>query len=89
MVEPFCADGRLHDTICFVCYSVPKMWEYKDFVLQKELGELWEGCFTYHDTFNEKCIRTVEEMMDDGFGKKESQASIRGVLQAYRKRKNG
>ena len=74
MVEPFLFVKKV-ETICLVCYSVPKMWYIEN--------DKW----IRHDSFNEKSIRSVEEMVEDGFTKIESKVSIKAVLDFWKRNK--
>lgn len=76
-------DGRKYQAICFVCASVPKTWEnvknYDDgFCIHKEYLLVFE-------TFDPKRLCSIGEMMEDGFGKVESEKSIRAVKAAIRR----
>lgn len=72
MTEPFLFAKKL-EHICFVCYSVPKMW-------------YWEGEeYKTHPNFNEKTVHTIDEMVGHGFNKKEAQTSIKAVLNFWKK----
>lgn len=72
MAEPF-LQVRKVDPICFVCYSVPKMW-----YLENEE-------YKRHESFSEKTVRTVDEMTEDGFDKKEAKTSIKAVIAFWKK----
>jgi len=73
MSEPFLFTKKKHDQICFVCYSVPKMW-YLD-------GDEYRR----HEKFNLKSVHTVEEMEQDGFDKREAKISIKAVVSFWKK----
>jgi hypothetical protein len=72
MAEPFLFVKKV-DPICFVCYSVPKMW-YRE-----------NDQYKRHDSFSEKTVRTVEEMVEDGFNPKEAKTSIKAVISFWKK----
>jgi hypothetical protein len=74
MVEPFLYVKKM-DAICFVCYSVPKMWYIQN--------DEW----LRHDQFNEKSVHTIDEMVEDGFTKIESKVSIKAVLEFWKRNK--
>lgn len=74
MVEPFLHVKKV-ETICLVCYSVPKMWYIEN--------EEWFR----HEFFNEKSVHSIEEMMQDGFTKIESKVSIKAVLDFWKRNK--
>lgn len=73
MSEPFLFLKKL-DLICFTCYAVPKMY-YLDGNEQHKR----------HEKFSDKTVRTVEEMMEDGFDKQESKISIKAVVAFWKK----
>lgn len=72
MAEPFLFLKK-YDVICFACYSVPKMF-YLDGDEHKR-----------HEKFSEKTVRTIEEMVADGFNKQESKISIKAVVAFWKK----
>lgn len=72
MAEPF-LHLKKFDQICFTCYSVPKMYYLE--------GDEHKR----HEKFTDKTIRTVEEMMEDGFDKQESKVSIKAVVAFWKK----
>ena len=71
-------DGRVHrGVMCHCCYEVPKMHHYDE--ESKELT-------VYHEMYyNRLC--TVDELVAEGFDKKDAQRSIRAVKALVRKRK--
>lgn len=73
--HPF-IDGNYYQDICFVCDSVPKMWEYSETMGLK-----------YFVDFDIKRLHSLEEMIEDGFDKKEAFISIQAVKKAIRKAK--
>lgn len=72
MAEPFLFVKKV-DQICLVCYSVPKMWHQE------------KNQYKRHDSFSEKTVHTVQEMVEDGFNQKESKTSIKAVISFWKK----
>lgn len=72
MVEPF-LHVRKVEQICFVCYSVPKMWYLENDEYKR------------HESFSEKTVHTPDEMAGDGFDKKEAKVSIKAVISFWKK----
>lgn len=62
-------NGKNYEEICFTCDSVPKMHSFDE--LKNEL--------IVYNNFDKNRLNTLEEMISDGFTKKESQISIKAV----------
>jgi len=54
--KPF-VDGFTYDAICFVCFSIPKCYEYK---IGENGEEIWEGPF-----FDPKHLYTPKELIEE------------------------
>lgn len=72
-------DGKKHAEICHICFDVPKNLEYD------EKKDEWVA----YEELSPSRLRTVEEMVDDGWDKKEAQVAIRAVKKACRNKKVG
>ena len=72
-LEPF-IDGRNYDKICYTCANVPKTWEYD------QSGEI-----VVYDHISPNRLRTVEEMMEEGWDKKEANDSIKAIKKLLKK----
>jgi len=70
-------DGRRHKEMCHCCYEVPKMYSYDE----------ENDVLTQYDEMDYRRLCTVEELMQEGFDKKEAQKSVRAVKALIRKRK--
>lgn len=65
--DPF-IDGRTYSEICFTCANVPKTWEY---------DENGEAIFFEGRRADKLC--TPEDLMADGWDRKEAEISIKAV----------
>ena len=73
---PF-VDGKKYDEICHVCHCVPKTCEYD------EENDEW----IHYDYLEDKKLRTVAEMMEDGWDKAEAAKSVKAVKAAIKRAK--
>ena len=65
--EPF-IDGRCYNLMCFTCASIPRVWESGP-----------DGQVIWYGTKSPDRLSSVEDMMSDGWGKKEAEISIKAV----------
>jgi hypothetical protein len=64
-------DGRCYDHICQICYEFPCFW--------REIKDDWK-----HYTNSQQELYTVDEMVKDGFDKKEVAISLKAIKKAIK-----
>jgi hypothetical protein len=70
--EPF-IDGRYYDMMCFICATIPKIWEQSA-----------NGTITWYKTKSPDRLMTVKEMVNEGWGKREVEKSLRAIKKALK-----
>lgn len=80
--HPF-IDGRCYQELCFTCYEVPKVSEY--FEEYNDGVRIHKDVIVYYNGLDQTKLHSLEEMMADGFGREESQRSIKAIKAAIKK----
>lgn len=67
-------DGRKHPVMCHCCMSIPKMYEFKD------------NRLTVFEEYDDRRLHTLEELVQDGFNKKQAEKSLKAVKTCIKKK---